>query len=206
MSQFLAAKGPGETVQRRWAAPIDSDDGALSVATTPSGVTVGSASLEGDEVVLTLSGGSAAATGSIAVTVTTSRGRTLVETLYVPIVAPGSTAETVRDIVGFALRKVIGLGEEADADQAEDARERLQDMLELWRASGADVGATRELTLSTVIYCPESFLSAIKNNLILEVSDLYNREVPPLVLRSASMGLAHIRQANLSDKRQDRYY
>lgn len=206
MSDFLAAKGPSEVVQRRWLVPVDSDDGASSVSAVATGVTKDSATLEGDEVVLTLSAGTAATTGSIAVTVTTSRGRTLIETLYIPIVAPGSTATTVRDLVNFALRKVAGISETPDEDQAEDARERLQDMLELWRQAGADVGATRPLTLSTVIYCPESFLAAIKNNLIIEVADLYNAEVSPVVVRNATTGLAHIKQTNLSDVRKDTYF
>lgn len=206
MSDFLAAKGPSEVVQRRWTAPVDSDDGAQSVVATATGVTKDSVALEGDDVVLTLSAGSAAVTGSIAVTVTTSRGRTLIETLYIPIVAPGSTATTVRDIVYFALRKVVGIGEDPDADEAEDARERLQDMLELWRASGADVGATRPLDLNTVVYCPESFLSAIKNNLILQLADLYGSDISPVVARNASAGLAHIKQTNLADARKDVYF
>ncbi len=206
MAEFLALKAPGEVVQRRWTVPVDCDDGALSVVLTPTGVTVVSNSFEGNDLVLKLSGGTAAQTGTIAAVITTSRGRTLNETLYIPVASAASTAETVRAVCGFALRKVTGIAEDPDSDQAEDARERLQDMLELWRASGADVGATRPLTLDTVIYCPESFISAIKNNLILQLIDMYPQDVSPVVVKNASAGLAHIRQHNLSDCRKDTYF
>ena len=122
MTAFLTAKGPSETVQRRWAVPVDSDDGASSLSASASGVTLDDYALEGDEAVFTLSGGTAAATGTVSVTVTTSQGRELVEKLYIPIVSPDSSAATVQDVVSFALRKVAGIGETPDADQSADAQ------------------------------------------------------------------------------------
>lgn len=206
MSDFLAAKGPADVVERRWTVPVNADDSPLAASLSASGVTVDSNSFECNELVLILSAGTAAQTGTITVEITTSRGETLTETLYIPICSPASTATTVRDIVNFALRKVTGLGEDAGAEQAEDARERLQDMLEMWRNTGADIGAPRPLTLSTVIYCPESYLSAVKNNLILQIADIYNLEVTPMVVRNASAGLAHIKQRNLPDTRTAEYF
>lgn len=196
MTAFLAAKGPDETVQRRWSVPVDSNDGAASITATGSDVTV-EASLEGDEAVFALSGGTAGTTATIAVSVTTSQGRVLVETLYLPVVSPDSSAATVADVIAFALRKVTGSGETPNAEQAADALERLTDMLEVWRMSGADVGATRPLLSSSVLYCPESYLSAIKNNLIMQVADLYTAEISPVVVQNARIGLAHIKARNL---------
>ena len=142
-----------------------------------------------------------AATGAITATITTSNGKTLVETLYIPIAVSTSAAATVQDICSFALRKVFGAGETPDAVNTSDAMERLGDMLEEWRMSGADVGAPRTLAASTVIYCPHSFMTAIKNNLILRVADLYDLNVNAMVARLATSGLAHIKQKNLPETR-----
>jgi hypothetical protein len=202
MAHFLALKAPAEVVERTWRVPTGHGDSPESASVSASGVTVDTYEINGcGEVALTLSGGSAGETGAITATITTSYGNTLTETLYIPIASADSTASTVRDIVSFALRKVAGLAEEPTAEQAEDARERLADMLEEWRATGADIGATRPLTLNTVLYCPESYLSAVKNNLIVALSDIYGLEVSPFVMRKALAGLAHIKMANLPDDR-----
>ena len=201
MADFLALKAPTEVVSRRWPVPVDSDDTAQSVVCSGSGVTVDASSIEGDELVLTLSGGTDGQTASIVATITTARGRILVETLYIPVAVSTSSAATVQDIASFALRKIFGLGEAPDAEATADAVERLSDMLEEWRASGADVGATRPLTASTVLYVPEHYLSAIKNNLIVQLADHYERQLSPMVVRNAMAGLAHIKQRNLPDTR-----
>lgn len=207
MATYLAGKGAAEVVQRRWLVPVDSDDGPSGVSLSASGVTVDDNAFEGDELVLTLSAGSAGTTGTITATVTTSRGRTLVETIYIPVIAPGAAADTANEIISFALRKVTGIADTPDAEQARDALERLSDMIEEWRAAGADIGATRPLSTSTVIYAPQSYMSAIKNNLILRLIDIYpNYEPSPLLMRQAMAGLAAIKQANLSDARKDAYY
>lgn len=205
MADFLALKGPSDTVERRWPAPVGSDDSAASVAVTASNVTASDYELQGDGVVFTLSGGTAGVTGSLIVTVTTSQGRVLTETLYIPVASPNASAVTANDIVAFALRKVTG-GDDPEADQAEDARERLADMLEQWRMSGADVGAPRPLELTSVIYCPEGFISAIKNNLAVQVADRYGVELSPVTVQNARAGLALIKYNNLPDERPAVFY
>jgi hypothetical protein len=207
MAAFLAVKAPSEVVERRWTVPVGFGDSPESVAVSATSVTIDESGIECGEVVLTLSGGSAGETGSIIVTVTTSYGNTLVETLYIPVADSDSIAATARDIVAYALRRITGIAEEPTAEQAADGLERLSDMLEEWRATGADVGATRPLTLNSVIYCPESYLSAIKNNLILCIADVYGLDVSPYVLRQAQNGLSHIKMANLpADRAQASYY
>lgn len=195
MAETLAAKGPSETVERRWAVPVEDGDGVASVSISASGVTA-TAELDGNDVVLTISDGTAGSTASIVVTATTDQEFILADTLYIPVVAGDGAAITVQDVVSYALRKVTGLGETPDADQAADALEKLSDMLEEWRVTGADVGAPRPLALATVLYSPHSHISAIKNNLIVRLSDQYNREVTPSVAVAAVRGLQLIKTAN----------
>lgn len=198
MADYLAAIGPAETVERTWSAPVVEWDSAQSVAVSATGVTA-TAKLDGNDVVLTLSAGTIG-TAYVDVTVTTSGGAVLVDRLYVPVIATAS-GETVQDIVTFALRKMIGSGETPDADQANDALERLSDMLEEWRITGADIGAPHPLTLSTVIYSPFSHISAIKNNLIVRLSDLYGADIiTPAVATAAVRGLQLVKNANLAAK------
>lgn len=196
MADYLAAIGPAETVERIWSAPVDVSDSAQSVVVSASGITA-TAELDGNDVVLTLSAGTIG-TAYVNMTVTTSGGLIFVERLYVPVLAVAS-GTTVQDIVTFALRKMIGSGETPDADQANDALERLSDMLEEWRVSGVDIGAPHPLTLSTVIYSPFSHISAIKNNLIVRLSDLYGADIiTPAVATAAVRGLQLVKNANLA--------
>lgn len=197
MADYLAAIGPAETVERRWAAPVAEGDSAQSVVLSAVGVTA-TAELDGSDVVLTISTGTLG-TAHIDVTVTTSAGSILVERLYIPVVA-NTSGVTVQDVVSFALRKVTGSGETPDADQAADALERLADMLEEWRVTGADVGAPRPLALSTTIYSPRSHISAIKHNLIVRLSDLYGSEITPSVATAAVRGLQLVKMASLAPK------
>lgn len=207
MAEYLAPKGAAEVVTRRWLVPVADGDSASAIATSASGITVDSATLEGDEAVLVLSGGTAGATGAVTATITTSEGETLVEVLYVPVVAPTATGPTARDIVDFALRKVAGLGETADADQLADGLERLNDMLRLWADTGADVGATFPLEAGTVLYVRDAWQSAIKNNLILQLADIYGAEISPVVAENARRGLQAIKSANLpADRAGAEYY
>lgn len=205
MADVLAAKGPTETVERRWAVPVTSGDYAASVSLTASGVTA-SAVLDSNEVVLTITGGTAGATASIVTTVGTDLGNTIVETLYVPVVASGGSAETVNDILSFALRKVTGIADTPNAEQSAEALEKLTDMIEEWRVTGADVGAPRPLETSTVIYSPHAYISAIKNNLIVRLSDIYGPElVTPSVATAAVRGLQLIK-ASKRTPQQPEYF
>lgn len=200
MAVSLEAKGAGETVTRRWPVPVADGDHPATVSISASGVTA-SATLEGDEVVLELSAGTAGTTASIALTVTTDLGDTLVEKLYLPIVAPDATGMNVRAVCEFALRKVYGKDETPEASAMADAVERLEDMLRTWARSGADVGATFPLSEATVIYTAPSYQAAIKHNLIVQIADLYDLPVSPTVAANAVRGLQHIKALNLSEGR-----
>jgi len=197
MAYHLAPKAPTAIVERRWTVPVDLDDGPASVVLAASGVTVDANSFEGDELVLTFSGGTAATSGYVTATVTTSQGRVHVETLYIPIVVSTAVGTTARDICLFALRKVAGVGDEPDADELSDAMERLNDMLARWVGEGADTGATYPLAEATVLSLPNAYLSAIKANLLLECADLYANVPGAVDVRNARTGLQAIKQANL---------
>lgn len=200
MAQHLEAKGATETVERRHTL---ADVASVSLSNT--GITA-TATVEGDEVVFDLSGGTAGTTGVIAATFTMHSGETLVDTFYVPIVAPGATGMTARDVCEFALRKVYGKDETPEASALEDALERLNDMLRGWAATGADVGATFPLLAGTVIYCKPEFQGAIKNNLIVQLADLYDLPVGAIVGNNAARGLQLVKAANLPDTRTGAEY
>lgn len=195
MAQHLEAKGATETVERRYTLAD-----VASVSLSATGITA-TATVEGDEVVFDLSGGTAGTTGVIAATFTMHTGETLVDTFYVPIVAPGATGMTVRDVCEFALRKVYGKDETPEASALTDAIERLDDMLREWAVTGADVGATFPLTENTVIYCKPAYQSAIKHNLILCVAEFYDMPLTPYVVEKARRGLQLVKSDNLPDAR-----
>jgi len=200
MAYQFAPKAPTAVVERRWTVL-----GAVSVATSVTGVTIDSATVEGDDVVFVLSGGTAGTTGRITATVTTNDG-TAVETLSIPINTSAAAGETARDICLFALRKVYGNGNDPEADALTDALERLNDMLAEWDVTGAVTGAPYPLLEATVLYVPNAFLSGIKHNLAVKVADLYGRELDNVVANQALKGLQLIKTANVSDIRPAVYY
>lgn len=201
MSTFLEAKTPAEVVERRWSVPVG-DDSASSASVSASVVTVGSYSLEGDELVLKISGGSAGNAGVITATITTSQGQALIETLYIPVVnSPSQIANTARDYVHFALRKVIGIGEEADADELADGLLRLSAIIAEWRESGADIGAPFPLTANSIIYCPDYAVNALRYNLLLDCASIYEYEPSAREIEHARRGLQLVKHKNLPDDR-----
>lgn len=206
MAVFIPAKTASEVVQRRWTVPVDVDDGIASVAMSGSGVTVDSSEIEGDDVVLVLSAGTAGATGSITVTVTTDQARTLIETIYIPIVqSAAQIAATARDFATFALRKVFG-ARTPTARASDDAMERLSGLIAAWRAGGADIGAPFPLTLNSVIYCPDWAVEALRYNLLIECAPLYGYEPSSTEGRKALRGLQLVKHKGLPVVREGAEY
>ena len=207
MAHILAAKAPTEVVERRWAVPVIDGDAPSSASLSASGVTVDDNAFEGNELVLTLSAGSAAATGSIVATITTDAGHTLVETLYIPVVASAAqVADTARDYIDFALRKIVGLGVEAEAEELADALERLNALIAEWRACGADIGAPYPLTSNSVIYCPDYAVNALRYNLMVALAPLYGADLSPLEYEAARRGLQLVKSKNLPADRPGVYF
>lgn len=208
MAYFFESKAAGEAKTYTFTPDLPDNDDVESFSTVATGVAVAvSEEVDGNNIQYRLSGGSAGQTGSLVVTVTTTGGDTLEYTVYVPIVAsPAQIADTARAYINFALRKVTGIGETPDADELDDALERLNALIARWRAGGADIGAAFPITASTVIYCPDWAVSALRYNMILEVADLYGAEVRPGDYERAMRGLQLVKHKNLTADRVSEFF
>lgn len=202
MAVFLASKAPTEVVERRWVIPVDADDSPASAALADSGVTVDADSFEGNELVLTLSAGTAAATGSVVATITTAQGRILVETLYIPVVASAAQiAATARDYCYFALRKITGNGVDPTANELADALERLNAIVAALREGGADIGCAFPIVAATVIYCPDWAVAALRYNLLLDCYSSYEASPSAVDVMRAQQGLQLVKHKSLPAER-----
>jgi hypothetical protein len=140
-------------------------------------------------------------------TVTTDKGRSLVETLYLPIIASAAQiAQTAREYVDFALRRVIGMGETASADELSDALDRLNALVAEMRGFGADIGAAFPIAAETVIYCPDYAVSALRSNLLIDCMGAYGEQPTALDVMNARRGMALVRNMTVPDERKAEYY
>jgi hypothetical protein len=205
MADYLAAKGPTETVERLWTPATD--DTIATIATTASGVTVASAAKDGDAIKFVLSGGTAGQTGVVTVTVTTEVGETLVDTLYVPVIASAAqVADTAREYVHFALRPVTGAGEVSDDSELDDALEILNALVAEMRAGGADIASPYPLVASSVIYCPDWAVSALRHNLRVQLLPTYGQEPSAMDYERARRGMQLVKHKNLPEVRESEYF
>lgn len=199
-------KAPGDVYRYTWTPALADGDSVESYTAIATDAVIDYDSLENNEVVLFVSGGTAGTTASFEMEALSAEGETLTETIYLPIISTEATGMTAADAISFALRKVYGLGEDAPADASDDALEKLSDMLLAWRRTGAEVGATFPLESATVIYCKPEYQSGIKNNLAVEVADHYNRQLTPAVVQAAVRGLQLIKNDQLPDVRAGASY
>ena len=207
MAAFLASKVAAEVVQRSYVVPVDKDDNAASVSFNATGITVDSSEFENNELLMTLSGGTAGQTAVIVVTVTTDEGRVLIETFYLPIIeSAAQIADTARAYVNYALRKIVGIGETPSADELEDALQRLQALVASWRAQGADIGSAFPIEADTVIYCPDWAVSALRYNLLMDVYGLYGEQPTQMDVMKAMRGAALVKNMNVPDERSATYF
>lgn len=206
MALTWTAKAPGAVYRYSWTPALADGDGLASYTVSASGATIDSEALDGEAVVLFVSGGTAATTATFTFTAVSDQGEEFSEKVYLPIVAPDATGMTVRDVCEFALRKVYGKDETPEASALSDARERLDDMLRAWGWTGADVGASFPLADASVLYVRPEFQQAIKANLILEIADLYDLPISIKTAQNALRGMQLIKSANLSDDRPGPVY
>jgi len=207
MAAFLPSKVAAEIVQRRYAVPVDKDDNPASVSFNATGVTVFSSEFENNELLMNISGGTAGQTATIVATVTTDEGRVLIETFYLPIIASAAQiAHTAGEYVNFALRRIVGNGETPSADELSDALERLNALVAEWRGQGADIGAAFPIDANTVIYCPDYAVSALRFNLLVDVSSLYGEAVTPMEAMKALRGAQLVKNMNVPDVREATYF
>jgi hypothetical protein len=189
MAQTWPAKAPTEIVERRWTVPLAEGDSISGVTTSATGVTVTSDDHQLDEAIVSLSAGTAGTEASVTVTVTTSDGNTHVETFFVAIRATTEAfANTVRDVASFALRKILGLSETADADQLDDAVELFNGMIATWRINGMDVGIAGVLTASDTVDVPDEFIQPIKYCLRKLCHSTYDAPLNPVDAMMAEQG------------------
>lgn len=201
MALTWTAKAPGAVYRYSWTPALADGDGLASYTVSVSGATIDSEAIDGNAVVLFVSGGTAATTATFTFTAVSDQGEEFSEKVYLPLVAPDATGMTVRDVCEFALRKVYGKDETPEASALSDARERLDDMLRAWGWTGADVGASFPLADASVLYVRPEFQSAIKHNLCLCVAEFYDLPLTPYVIEQARRGVQLIKSANLSDDR-----
>jgi hypothetical protein len=189
MAQHWAAKAPTEIVERRWAVPLAQGDSISTVSALGTGVTATSDGNQLDDAVVVLSAGSAGTEASVVVTVTTRNGNTHVETFLVAIRAQAAAfGNTVRDIAGFALRKITGVGETPEAAELADAVELLNGMLATWRIDGLDIGVAGVLTANDTLDVPDEFVMPVKYSLRRLCHSTYNEPLAPIDEFMASEG------------------
>jgi hypothetical protein len=168
------AKSPAEVVERRWTPPILDGDSIASVVAVGTGITVDSDDYDGNDAVVVLSGGTAGAEATVALTVTTTEGLVFAATFYIAVRAGAAAlGYTASDICAFALAKIAGDGETSTASQSAVALERLNDMLAMWRIDGLDIGVAGVLALASTIDVPDEYVPAIKWNLRLLCHEHY---------------------------------
>lgn len=201
MAITFPLKAPDDILDFTWQIPLDTDDSIVDVtAVLVSGtIAIEETDLADDLFTLFISAGATGETAEVLATVTTASGREFTETLYFPIGTSASAlANTGQTLVDYVLRKVAGVGEQPDADEADDALERLSDMLASWKQQGADIGVPLPLTVGTELRCDDAFISAIKANGIIAVADLYEFQPSPFVVEQARRGLALVKNTLLN--------
>lgn len=204
MALFWQAKAPASVEERVWKL-----DGITSTSFT---VSTGTATLahviEGEGVAVTVTGGAAGVVQVITASAVLSTGETISETIYIPIRdAVNLLGNTVYDVCAFALRKISGIGEQADADELTLAVEYLNDMLAEWRGSGADVGIAKLLVSADDLIVRDEFIAPIKNNLTVRLAEEFDRPLTPALVENARRGMQLIKNALLArDVAQAEYY
>lgn len=188
------AKTPGETRRYRWEPALRRYEAfsAVTSAVDSGTVTISSAEMEAVDgargVTVLVAGGSAGETARISLDLTTSEGRTLTGVFQVPVRAEAAIlGNTGRDIVSFAIRKIVGNGESAEAPELDDALERLNAMLMLWRISGMDIGVSGLIEAGTVLSIPDEYLTAVKYSLREDLHEYYGAPLSARDLQTAEM-------------------
>ena len=207
MAQHWASKTPVEVVERYWNPILPSEDSIDSFTASVIGATLDSSELTEDGIRLVISAGTLGETATAELTATTSRGLVYAETFYLPI-RPSDNAfsQTVGEVVSFALRPVVGVGETATADEQADAIEVLGDMLAEWAACGAQLGVRLPPLASDVIYSHDSHISAIKSNLRVRICDFYGLPIKQTDALASQRGIQRVKASQLSDEREGEFF
>lgn len=207
MAQHWASKAPAEVVQRKWTIPVDEGDSVTGYTAVVTDATKVSDERNGNVVIVTISAGTNGDTAIASLTATTAKGLTLVETFYLPIREDENAfSQTVGEVVAYALRPVVGMGEVATADEQSDALEAFGDMVAEWAESGADLGVRLPPLASDVIYSLDSHVSAMKAALRVKMCEQYGVQVKTTDAIAAVRGMQRVKNSLLPDERPDIYY
>ena len=205
MAIYLASKAPADAIRYEW--DLGAGKSLVSFELTASGAVIDAESGSGNLVEFFVSGGTAGQTATIEASAILDDGTEYSDTLYLPIVASAAQiANTARDYVSFAMRKVVGIGETAEAEELVHGLEVLNGLLARWREGGADIGAPFPVDANSVIYCPDWAASALRYNLLIECAPLYAYEPTAMEYEQARRGLQLVKHKNLPDVRDSEYF
>lgn len=203
MAQTWAMKGPTEIVEREWGVPTLDEDSLASFTASATGVTIDASESNGDVVTLTLSSGTVDTTATVDITATTKNGLVIAERFYLPIrPVENALAETARDVCNFALRKVAGVAETADAAELDDALEQMTDLLAGWAAEGADLQVKLPCEANDELTVPDWAVGAIKANLRAKLHDFYGVDLTRDDMLAAQRGVQRVKMRLLPDERE----
>lgn len=195
MAVFWQAKAPASVEERVWKI----EDVTSASFTVSTGTATLSYEITGDGVTVTVTGGAAGVVQVIAATAILSTGETISETIYLPVrSAENLLGNSVYDVCAFALRKITGVGETADADELDLAVEVLNDMLAEWRIDGLDIGIAAKLTSADDFEVRDEFVSGVKYNLAVRLAEEFDRPLTQTLALSAERGRRLIENALLS--------
>lgn len=194
MALTWPAKAPTGVIQYAWVPQPNTALDSVSVVVSTGTVTV-AAEVEGDTALLTVSGGAAGVVQVLTLTATAG-DETFVDTAYLPVeLTTNRLGYTARDICDFALRKVVGVSDEASADMLADALERLNDRVALWRSTGADLGLKLPIAEADSLNVSDSAYLALKLNLRNEIHEFYGIALTQSDVMDARSALAVVKNS-----------
>lgn len=178
--------------------------------TVLSGAATATSEIVNSTVEVFVTGGVAGTQCAFTGTATTSEGRVLEETFYVPIISSAfASADTARDVVAWAMRKlsIISPSAEPTADELETGLDALNGMLGEWRIDGMDLGLP-ELDAGSIVTTESTFLRAIRYSLAEDIASDFGLPVPQNVAIRAEQGRDRVRAAlfQIGDLKLDRGY
>lgn len=207
MALHLPPKAPSDVREYRWK-PKEGDCPSGSTVTVSTGTATVADDLEGEYVLITVTGGAAGVTQILAASATVGE-ETITETIYIPVLATAKAlAITGQDIISDVLDLVVGLDDTPTASETALALKKLSDMLASWAEQGANMGVPLPITTSTVFLCPDGEIEAIKSNLYLRVMPRFQRGWMPTPeeTMAARRGLQQIKSARLPEERAPSVY
>lgn len=184
MALNWTSKPAGATYRLTWTVPVIDGDSVSSavLAVSDGDAAIDSYTVDGNDVIAVVSGGTAGTLTTIDASAVTGDGETLTETIYLPIVASDAQTVTARDVCDYALRKIVGVGNDADAAELDDAMESLRGLLARFSIGPVPAAASSEMGL------PDDYIQPLKAMLRKVVSDTYEKPLTQTEQQAAIEG------------------